>query len=213
MRPLLESIDKTALAISNAGDGAGVFFRKMSRDMESAAEEVHNLLGGAFQSLDGTITKLVTTHTKTFRDFTRLVSNSFAEMFRGIAASLATPGLKNLEQGIAKSALGALGKGDQPPSGLMGTLTGQKGPEPVVLAVDRTNVLLQQMLVTLQTMSFKSSTGGTVIPFPDSASTPPDGSTGGNFMDTILGIGLGAATGGYAGGRAVGGDVTAGMTI
>lgn len=96
----LESIDKVNLAVGNAGIGVTTFFQQMSRDTQSAAEQVHTILGGAFNTLNETLVKLMEGQ-----------KASFAQFFRGISEGLAKLAIKKTEQSLSGAVLGAMGKG------------------------------------------------------------------------------------------------------
>ena len=192
----LESVDKTTLAVGNASQGVTLFFNQMARDSESAAEQVHTVLEGAFNSLNSTLERLIERQ-----------KTSFAEFFRGISQSLVKLGLQKGEQAIAGSIMSALGKGENKPT-------------TTLAAVNRSNTYLEQMTGFLRQMASKGpmgSDGGSVGGSTDSSWNTGIGSTASAltpFASLIPGVGplLSGFMGGFGGHRALGGDVTAGMT-
>jgi len=185
----LESINKTTLAVGSASDGVAVFFRQMANQSESAAQQMHDVLGGAFESLNSTLERLISGQKASFSDF-----------FRGIASQVGNIGLKKVESGIA------------------GALTGNKGKstDPMVAAQHETNRTLSQILAAVSNpLKGGSQTGlGSMI---TSAATP----SGSNWFSSALGKigsfaslipGVGPFASLFGGHRALGGDVTAGMT-
>ncbi|WP_263377695.1 phage tail tape measure C-terminal domain-containing protein [Granulicella paludicola] len=101
----LDSIDKTTLAVGSAGQGMSLFFNQMSRDSESAAEKVHTVLEGAFNSLNSTLMKMVEGQ-----------KTSFADLFRGISADLMKLALQKTESAAAGNIMNMLGMGTQKPA-------------------------------------------------------------------------------------------------
>jgi hypothetical protein len=194
------SVEKTVLAVGSASQGVSVFFNEMARGTQSAAQQVHELLGGAFEDLNSTIVKMVTTQTKTWADFVRDVRNDFSGMFREVAGSLAKLGLQKVEQGIAGSLLDKIGG---------------KTANPTVSAIGVTNALLKSILSAVTTNGgIGSTSGGAVSTGADAlpAGGDADGSSGSNVGSGIGGI-LGSLFGGIFGGHlALGGPVTAGVT-
>jgi len=195
----LESVDKTTLAVGNASEGVSLFFNQMARGTESAAEQVHTVLEGAFNSLNNTLERLIERQ-----------KISFAELFRGISSSLVKLGLQKGEQAIAGSIMSALGKGESKPT-------------TTLAAVNRSNIYLEQMTGFLRQMASKSPMGsGGGLPGGTGGSTDSSfGSAASSvtsaiapFLSMIPGVGpmLGGVLSAFGGHRALGGDVTAGMT-
>jgi Lambda phage tail tape-measure protein (Tape_meas_lam_C) len=210
----LESIDKTTLAVGDASQGVSAFFREMGRETQSAAQQVHDVLGSAFQSLNQTIEKLISGQ-----------KASFSQLFRSISEQLAKLGLQKAEQGVAKSITNRLGQGDpQNPSkgGVTGLISGILGggksaTNPTVTAVNTSNMFLSQILATLRmgTGGLGASGSGD----DDSGATGADGSpiggltgaftsSSGSSLLTDLTKGITSFGGHYA----TGGDVTAGVS-
>jgi hypothetical protein len=212
----LESIDKTKLAVGDMSDGVGTFFREMGRDTTSAAQQVHDVLGGAFNSLNETLAKLVSGQ-----------KASFAEFFRSLSSQIAKMGLENAERGIAKSITDKMGNGDpnHPQKGIggvLGTLAGVgKGDSPTVAAITKGNNTLADILDALRT-----GTGGNGMPglpgmpkgfgsgLPGSDTSTSDGAAASAAGSTIKSglSSLWSDSGNFGGHLALGGDVTAGMT-
>jgi hypothetical protein len=214
----LASVDKTTLAVGNASDGVSVFFKQMARDTESAAQQVHDVLGGAFQSLNSMLEKLV--------EGQRV---SFAEFFRGIAGQLAKLSIQKAEQGIVAGVMNLTKTGDKKPGdkadgvfgSIMGSLTGAKGPDATVVAIGVTNTLLTTANTFLATIAGASAAnglsglGGLAAGLDSKGSSDSSGSSGGSsgggFLSTLFNL-ASTAAGSYGGGFALGGDVQAGMS-
>ncbi len=191
----LSAVDKTTLAVGNASDGVSVFFREMSRGTESAADQIHTLLEGTFESLNSSLLKMIERQ-----------KISFAEFFHGISTSIAKLGLQKGEQALVGGIMGALGKGD-------------KKPDATVGAINQTNMLLTQVRDTLRTMTGPGPMGGYSSTASSTAITSGPGwqtasSAMAPFLSMIPGAGplLSGFMGAFGGHRALGGDVTAGMT-
>lgn len=197
----IASIEKVNLAVGGMSDGFSVFFEQMARGTESSAQQVHDLLGGAFEGLNGTLEKIVTTHTRTFYEFTRAVKQDFGEMLKGISSSLASLGLKNLESGLAGGLMKSLGIGSK--------------ADPTVGAINGTN---QRLDVLIGLAGGKSATSAVSSAVSSAAGLgKSSGSWLGGAASSLLGLipgggflsGLGSLFGGH---RALGGDVQAGMS-
>ncbi len=184
----LSSVDKAALAVGGLSDGASVFFQQMSRDTVSAAQQMHDLLGGAFGDLNSTLEKLVTTKTKTFADFTREVKSNFSDMFRGISGSLAALGIQKLESGLAGGLMKSLGIGAK--------------SDPTVTAINGTNQRLD-VLIGLAGGKAVTSLASTVGVVSGTAKTS------GSWLSGSASKVLGGIGGLFGGGKALGGDVMA----
>lgn len=161
-----------------------MFFQQMARETESSAEQVHQVLGGAFESLNESLVRILSGQ-----------KANFAEFFRGISQSFARLTIKNVEQGVAGSVLGKLGIG--------------KAPDPTVKALSTTNDLLKQILGAVSPAGADGSSG--IVSAVKSASSGASGLASatrpllslvpsGDFLSSMFG-----------GHRALGGDVTAGM--
>ena len=216
----LEAVDRTTLAVGSASDGVSVFFRQMSRETDSAALQVHDVLGGAFESLNGVIEKMVGTQTRNMNEFIREMRNEFAGLFRSISASIAKVALQKVEQTGAASILGMPGSGDKAPQGanktgiLAATLglsgAGGKGMQSTL---DSLNKTLADLTLALNNLKSSGDPANAATPF---LSTSGGGSVsgGGAFMNEALGFATSTAMkfGTYGGGFALGGDVQAGMS-
>ena len=183
-----ESVDETTLSVGSLSDGCSVFFQQMSRETVSAAQEVHNVLGGAFESLNDTLARLLTGQ-----------KASFAEFFRGVSNQLAKVAIKKGEQAIAGAVLGKLGIG--------------KTADPTVSAIKTSNGYLRDILTVL---SANGTTGGSDGGIGAAISAAGAGSGIGSVASALRPLaslipGMGFM-GGFDGHRALGGNVTAGMT-
>ena len=183
-----ESVDETTLSVGSLSDGFSVFFQQMSRETESAAQQIHAVLGNAFESLNGTLARLLTGQ-----------KASFAEFFRGISSQLAKIAVQKGEQAIAGAVLGKLGVG--------------KTSDPTVSAIQTSNGYLRQILGVL---SSSSMTGGSESGIGAAVSAAGAGSGLSSvasalapFASLIPGMSF---MGGFGGHRALSGNVTAGMT-
>jgi hypothetical protein len=216
-----DSIDKTTLAVCNVGDGVRVFFDQMSNETTSAAQQIHDVLGNAFESLNTMLERLMTGQ-----------KVKFSEFFRGIAGQVAKLSLQKGESAIAGGIMGALGsKSPQ--------ATAAKSNE----LLTQNNTATQQNTTALQTMNSSMTTlmnvlsmrggGGTAdgipssiaadedgspVPFINQGQTSALGSSLGGAIGSVLGSlipgfgGIGSSIGSMFGGHfATGGDVTAGM--
>lgn len=210
----LASIDKTTLAVGDATQGVAVFFREMGRDTISAAQQIHDVLGGAFNSLNQTIEKLISGQ-----------KASFSQLFRSISEQIAKIGLQKAEQGVAKSITDRLGTGDPkkgPGSLLGGLLGGGKGANPTVTAIDKSNSILAQIAINTR------ASGGGMPGFGGGASGDNSGGSGigidglpiGGFAGSMNGDAAGGlltdfskGIASFGGGFANGGDVMAGVPI
>lgn len=203
----LESIDKTTLAVGDAGDGVRVFFNEMARNTESAAQQVKNVLGGAFESVNDSITKLTEITAKNTHEMMRAVSNDFANMFRSISGQLLKVGLQKAEQGAAASIMGAAGKGDPTKDSILGLITGNKS-DPTVNALGQTNHLLEGILAVLTPGAAIGTAGGLASGIGKAVANDKSTQT----MAGIIPVGISSLFPGFGGHRATGGDVMAGMT-
>ena len=156
----------------------------MSRDTESAAQQVHALLGSAFESLNETLSRLLSGQ-----------KASFAEFFRGISSQLGKIAIQKGEQAAAGAILGKLGIG--------------KTADPTVTALGTTNNYLRDILAVLSTRGTGDGS--------DSISTAVSSAAGGSGVSSIAGaltpfLSMVPGLGMFAGYRALGGDVMAGMS-
>ncbi len=179
-----ESVDKTTLSVGSLSDGFSVFFQQMSRDTESAAQQVHAVLGSAFESLNENLSRLLSGQ-----------KASFAEFFRGISSQLGKIAIQKGEQAAAGAILGKLGIG--------------KTADPTVTALGTTNNYLRDILAVLSTRGTGDGS--------DSISTAVSSAAGGSGVSSIAGaltpfLSMVPGLGMFAGHRALGGDVMAGMS-
>ena len=181
-----ESVEKTALAVGSARDGVAVFFEEMQNKAGSSAQQVHDVLGGAFESLNSTLERLISGQ-----------KASFSDMFRGISLQLAAVSIKNIESGLAGSILGKMGVG--------------KPQDPVVGALDKSNDYLSHILDAVSQRDTSGNGGGGRN---DSSPGLVNGGLFGGILAPFTRMipGLNLLSGGFGGHRALGGDVTAGMT-
>ena len=202
--------------MGSASQGVSLFFEQMSRDTISAAQTVNSMLGGAFDELNSALEKIVEIHTKTFYEFTRAVKKDFEGMFRSISGQIAKVGIQKTEQGVAGGIMSLMGK-QMTPGGIMGALTGKKGPDATVTAVEKSNDYLRDILGVLSSGMPKApgiGSGGYNMPGTMiGAANTPVGGTGSSVANALSPfISLIPGMGGFGGHLALGGDVTAGMT-
>lgn len=213
----LNSIDSVNLAVGSAGQGVSTFFARMSRDTESAAQQVYDVLVKAFDSLNDTLVRLVAGQ-----------KASFAEMFRSISSDLAKLAIRKMEANVASRIMDAAGRSDSshPKGGVQGLLEGvlgRKPADPIVVAQKTTNTILTETLDWIKSHSGSTmggSLGGSVgsdalsagmsMAAPTSASGAiSDAANMIPFLSFLPGMGMLSAFGGH---KALGGDVMAGVT-
>lgn len=113
-----------AAQLKNLPASAGIraYFQEVVDNAQSAAMQVKNLLGNAFNSLNDTLARAITGQKTNWADF-----------FQGISADLAKMGLENAEKTLAQGVLGKLGKGsgqpwdEKAPGGVVGKIGGLFG--------------------------------------------------------------------------------------
>lgn len=103
-KEMMDLQSKMALQSNSPAAGMTVFFNQMVTNAHTAAQEVHDVLGKAFEDLNNDLSKILTGQKVNWESF-----------FRGIAQQTAKSALQQGEKGIAK-ALGFGGK----PDGSMG---------------------------------------------------------------------------------------------
>jgi hypothetical protein len=214
----VSSIDRVKLAVGSASDGVAVFFSRMSREVNSAASEVNEILSVAFGNLNSVLIRMVETQTHNFHEWTRAIRNDFSKMFREISASIAQLALKKLEQGTTSYIMESLAKR----GGKAGALGGMfaKEADPTVKAISTSNNWLEKIfgavsgkgtgtLIGNAASTVASSTGSSALSRLSSAV-----GTMSPLLGMIPGMSvLGPLFGGLFGGhRALGGNVTAGMS-
>jgi hypothetical protein len=193
-----DSVNKTNLAVGNGLDGIRTYFQEMARGAESAAQQIHDVLGGAFESLNDTVLKVMNGQ-----------KASWSSFFHGIGDSLVKISLQKTEQGIANVILGAAGQGQKGPGGspikggvggILGGILGG-GKAPVGTSGDPLHVKVVGMAG-----SGMPSLGGLSLPKVTSSG---DDNGGGGWFSKFLGFGSHMASS-FAGHLAGGGDVKAG---
>jgi hypothetical protein len=111
----VDLIARQSLIFGNARDGMRAFFSEMATGTQSAAQQVHDTLGQAFESLNDTLARLVSGQ-----------KVSWASFFQGISANLAKMALHNIEAQIAAKlfppANPQLAGQTTPPQGHFGTI-------------------------------------------------------------------------------------------
>jgi hypothetical protein len=86
----VDLIARQSLIFGDARDGMRAFFSEMATGTQSAAQQVHDTLGQAFESLNDTLARLVSGQ-----------KVSWASFFQGISANLAKMALHNIEAQIS----------------------------------------------------------------------------------------------------------------
>jgi len=222
----LSSVDRVNLAVGNLGDGVGTFFRQMARETESAAQQIHDVLSKAFDSINDVLVRMLDGQ-----------KNSFAQFFRSISQQLAKIALQKTEAAVAGSITKAIGSGDHtkptgPASGIMAALTGgnKQGPNPLIALQKTANDYLKMIAekMTAATGTGTGTTAGAVAPPAGAVGAGLGAITGGLSTSSNSAVGTtasavrgflpllslipGMPTGLFGGHFATGGDVTAGMS-
>lgn len=99
-------LDQQVLSVGKARDGVHVFFEEMAHNSTSAAQQMHDVLGSAFNSLND--------------DLIRMIEGqkvSWAGFFRSLAGQVGKIGLERIEKSIAGSLLSGAASGGPAASG------------------------------------------------------------------------------------------------